>query len=241
MNRWSIVAVPLCVAGAIVVGCSSGDTPIARVAISSALNGGSNPTACRLSTISSISDPPGMGVLGIGNTNTLTIADGTADSRTGGTVKFSCSVLPNGDGSFKVSGRAELMGVTQGSTGTFNLTSAIIRPKVDGKSPGDVQNVVATLTTLNGSLTANNCVATFDGMDTSGNRCPAGQTDANGNILCTQNSAMDLKPPTQDNKSAAVWGTLFCDMATDANQNPPRTCKTAVTFRFENCPSEIPK
>src|SRR5439155_17882121 len=84
-------------------------------------------TDCRLSTVSSIQDPPGMGVLGIGNTNSLTIADG--QTWLGGTTKFTCTILPNPDGSFKVSGRAELMGVTQGATGTFNLISGNFRPK----------------------------------------------------------------------------------------------------------------
>jgi hypothetical protein len=241
MKGWSLVAVPVCVAGAIVAGCSSGDTPVPRVAISSALNGGANPTACRLGTISSIMSPPGSGVLGIGATMSskggLTVQDGS--SWLGGTVKFTCSVIPNGDGSFKVSGRAELMAVTQGAAGTFNLVSGNFRPKENGKAP-DVQNVFATLTSINGSLTQMNCIGTFDGHDESGARCATGMLDANDKVICSQNNSMDVKPPTADSKSAAVWGTVFCDAATDSGQNPPRTCKTAITFRFENCPSEAP-
>lgn len=227
MKGWSLVAVPVLVAGAIVVGCSSGDTPIPKVAIASAVTGSS--TDCRLSTVSSIMTPPGMGVLGIGDTNSLTIQDGS--SWLGGTVRFTCQMIPKGDGSFKVSGRAELMGVTQGKTGTFNLVSGTFKPKAMGG--GDTTDVIATYTTINGALSQMNCTGTYDGMDESGNRCKV------ASAVCTANSVMDLKPPTEDSKSAAIWGTVFCDMATDQSQNPPRTCKTAVTFRFENCPTEI--
>jgi hypothetical protein len=237
MKGWICAALTVGVVGAIVVGCSGGDTPIPKVAIASAISGTS--TDCRLSTVSSIMDPPGMGVLGIGNTNTLTIADG--QGWLGGTTRFTCSILPNNDGTFKVSGRAELMGVTQGATGTFNLISGNFRPKdMSGNAP-DVMGVSATLTTVNGSLAQMDCIGTFDGMDESGNRCTVGMTDSNGKIICTKSSTMDLKPPTQDSKSAAIWGTLFCATATDNSQNPPRKCKTSITFRFENCPSEINK
>jgi hypothetical protein len=238
MKGWRLVAVPVLVGGAIAVGCSNGDTPVQKVAIASALTG--TATDCRLSTISSIQDPPGMGVLGIGNTNSLTIQDGSA--WLGGTVKFQCSIIPKGDGSFAVTGRAELKGVTEGRAGTFNLISGTFRPKANGVKPADSNDIHATLTTgIIGALTQMDCVGAYDGMDESGNRCFQGMTDSNGKIICTQNNTMDLKPPTEDSKSAAIWGTVFCSAATDSSQNPPRICKTAVTFRFENCPSEAPK
>jgi hypothetical protein len=47
-------------------------------------------------------------------------------------------------------------------------------------------------------------------------------------LICTHNPAMDVA-------AGKIWASVVCETGLDNAANPPRTCKTAVTFRFENC------
>jgi hypothetical protein len=151
------------------------------------------------------------------------IRDGDADR--GATVKFQCSVIPAANGAFTVSGRAELLGASADRRGTFSM-SGTVAPKATAMSS---PNITVALTTQGETFISNQCTLYFQGLDKSGNLCSSETRDpGDGSTICTANPSMDVA-------AGKIWGSVVCETGMDMNANPPRTCKTAVTFRFENC------
>lgn len=220
-----IVCASSTVALVLAIGCSGGAGPPPRVAVMTVLGPKAGMSAdCGIATTTTqltIGDP-GSGPYP--NSSTPTFEQGSAFG--GGSVKFDCSVIPDGAGGFKVNGRAQLTGSTADKNGTFSL-SGTFTPKATG---GAATGVNATFTTQNGTFTGANCTVKYSGVDTnSGSECAtAGRDPQTGSVLCTASSSMDVK-------AGAVWASVFCDTVSNSAANPPRTCRASATFRFENC------
>ena len=200
---------------AIVVGCDGGPKVIAQVGLRSTL--GTGPMApqsmCMLTTDVRLT---------IGDPTDQIIRDN--DAYIGGSVKFTCSVIPEGTG-FKVTGRAELLGVTDTKRGTFNISGVVFPKAMQPKSA----NINMSLTTQGETFTSSTCTVSFEGLDKSGNVCAMGSRDPGDNtVICTANPNMDVA-------AGKIWASVVCETGLNNQANPPRTCKTAVTFRFENC------
>jgi hypothetical protein len=220
---WKVVCASSTIAVIAAVGCSNTPPPIPRVALMTVMGpvGGMSADCGILTGTQLVIGDPGNGPYP--NSGTPTFEQNSAFG--GGTVKFDCSVIPDNAGGFKITGRAELGGgAPADKKGTFSLTGTMT-PKATG---GMSTNVNAAFTTQNGTFQGMNCTIKYIGIDTTGAECPAGARDPQGNLLCTQSGSMDVK-------AGAVWGSVFCSPVVNSSANPPRTCRAAATFRFENC------
>jgi hypothetical protein len=163
---------------------------------------------------------------------TFTLGDPTNDiipdgsAAFGGTVKFTCSVVPAAAGGFTLDGRAEIIGnVAAAQKGTFSVKGTVFPKAMQPSSP----NMYVALTTGGETFTQTGCTFYFQGLDKNGTLCMTQTTDpGDGSVICTANPNMDVA-------AGKIWGSVVCEQGNDSAQNPPRTCKTAITFRFENC------
>lgn len=224
MKGWrNVVCASSTLAVIAAVGCSNGPPPTPRVALETVVGPRAGMSSeCGINTVTQLQiGDPGDGPYP--NSGTPTFEQSSAFG--GGTVKFECSVIADGAGGFKVSGRAELTGSAPiDKRGTFRLDGTLT-PKASG---GGSTNATAVFTSQNGTFTGTNCTVKYVGIDTSGAECVSGARDPQGSLLCSASSAMDVK-------SGAVWGSVFCDSVVNNALNPPRTCRASATFRFENC------
>ena len=157
---WKVVCASSVLAVVTAVGCSSGPAPIPRVAVLTVMGPKAGMAAdCGIVTATQL----GIGDPGNGPYTTATPTYEQNSAFGGGTVKFDCSVIPDGAGGFKVTGRAELAGgAPSDKKGTFSL-NGVFTPKATG---GGATNVNASFTTQNGTFAGTNCTVKYAGVDT---------------------------------------------------------------------------